>query len=143
MKYANLNSLTLGDLFELYSDEKLSLQPTFLINYPLPKHKSSPALTFQSLFLGWVSNRRIVARQNAKNGYDILCDELGLSSILHFIENHTALPKSEDFGELGGKYFRDLPCVVQKSILQTNVNLVLFFAKDDEKLYQDIKELGF
>jgi len=147
MKNANLNGLTLGDLFELYSDEKLSLQPTFLINYPLPKKTYSSALTFQSLFLGWISNHRrnhrIAARQNAKNGYDILCDELGLSSILHFIENHTALPKSEDFGELGGKYFRDLPCVVQKSILQTNVNLVLFFAKDDEKLYEDIKEHSF
>jgi hypothetical protein len=143
MKYAKLNSLTLGDLFNLYSDKKLNLQPTFLIDYPLPKPPSNPVVIFQSLLLGWVSNCRIAATQNAKKGYDILFDECDLSSILHFIENYTALPKDESFGDLSGKYFKDLPCIVQKSILQTKVDLFLFFAKDYKKLYQDIKELGF
>jgi hypothetical protein len=143
MKYAHLNSLTLGDLFELYSDKKLNLQPTFLINYPLPKHQSSPALTFQSLLLGFMSNRRIIATQNAKKGYDILFDECDLSSILHFIENYTALPKDESFEDLGGKFFKHLPCIIQKSILQTKVDLFLFFAKDHKELYQDIQQLGF
>lgn len=121
MKYAKLNSLTLGDLFNLYSDKKLNLQPTFLIDYPLPKPPSNPVVIFQSLLLGWMSNRRIAATQNAKKGYDILFDECDLISILHFIENYTALPKDESFWDLSGKYFKDLPCLVQK-------NLFAFFA---------------
>lgn len=87
----------------------------------------------------------IIVIQNNVNQYEILYENIQLSTLLHYINNEIALPKcakgKKVFGDLSGKYFKDLPCIVQKSILQTNINLFMVFEKDEKKLHSEVDAL--
>jgi hypothetical protein len=146
MKHTQLTNLTLGNLFELYSGKKIIFQSTLSIPYRLPYRADNFIDNIQLLFTpARVATVLIIAIQNDANRYEILYENIELSTLLHYIGNEIALPKcakgKKVFGELSGKYFRDLPCIVQKSMLQTNISLFMVFEKDEKKLHSEVDAL--
>lgn len=143
------STISLGDLFELYSNKKIIFQSLLSLPYRKAYRPDNFVTDIELMFRPAQLAKKgyIFVAENEKKQYEVLDENIELSTFFHYIENSIALPKCEKgkeiFAELSGKYFKDLPCLVQKSILQTKVDLFLFFAKDHKELYQDIQKIGF
>lgn len=136
----------MGYLFELYLGKKIIFQSTLSIPHRLPYRAENFVDNIQLLFNpARLNSILIIVIQNNVNQYEILYENIQLSTLLHYINNEIALPKcakgKKVFGDLSGKYFKDLPCIVQKSILQTNINLFMVFEKDEKKLHSEVDAL--
>lgn len=143
MKHTQLTNLTLGNLFELYSGKKIIFQSILSIPHRLPHKVDNFVDDIQLLFNpARLATALIIAIQNDANRYEILYENIELVTLLHYIGNEIALPKcvkgKKVFGDLSGQRFKDLPCIIQKSILQTNISLFMVFEKDEKKLHREV-----